>query len=437
MITIAWAQTAPGKEHQSHISDYQRRGTVACGAVAVAQQFAVWWLGRPDILATAPHRESVPCARGSMAASARGSIDVSLVVVVHGGGASNISADRKERVREGIARAATEGYKILKAGGSAVDAVEGAVTVLENDPEFNAGCGSVLNVKGDVEMDASIMDGRDLSAGAVSAVRCIANPTKLARLVMEKTPHCFLTGHGAEKFAADMGIPETPVEKLITERSKKHLEKEKLEKGAQKADCPKNSGTVGAVALDCKGNLAYATSTGGIVNKMVGRVGDSPCIDSHPFLCHQLLGVAVGLVEVVGDRCSGVFTSNKHIGFPWITFQGHVGKESGAGAGGYADNNVGAVSTTGHGESILKVNLARLALFHVEQGKTVDEAAELALNYMKSKLKGLGGLILVSKTGDWVAKWTSATMPWAAVKNGKLQAGIDLCDTKTMTMDLC
>lgn len=307
------------------------------------------------------------------------SIDVSLVVVVHGGGASNISANRKELVREGIARAATEGYKILKAGGSAVDAVEGAVTVLENDPEFNAGYGSVLNVNGDIEMDASIMDGKDLSAGAVSAVRCIANPVKLARLVMEKTPHCFLTGHGAEKFAEDMGIPQVPVEKLITERTKKHLEKEKLEKGAQNADCPKNSGTVGAVALDCRGNLAYATSTGGIVNKMVGRVGDSPCI----------------------------------------------------GAGGYADNNLGAVSTTGHGESILKVNLARLALFHVEQGKTVEEAAQLALDYMKSKLKGLGGLILVNKTGDWVAKWTSASMPWAAVKNGKLQAGIDLCETRT------
>ncbi|KAL6083596.1 hypothetical protein STEG23_000669 [Scotinomys teguina] len=206
-----------------------------------------------------------------MAASPRGSTDVSLVVVVHGGGASNISADRKERVREGIARAATAGYNILKAGGSAVDAVEGAVIVLENDPEFNAGCGSVLNVKGDIEMDASIMDGRDLSAGAVSAVRCIENPIKLARLVMEKTPHCFLTGHGAEKFAADMGIPNIPVEKLMTERTKKQLEKEKLEKGAQKADCPKNS-TVGAVALDCRGNLAYATSTGGIVNKMVGEL---------------------------------------------------------------------------------------------------------------------------------------------------------------------
>uniref|UniRef100_A0A8C6W9D9 Isoaspartyl peptidase/L-asparaginase n=1 Tax=Nannospalax galili TaxID=1026970 RepID=A0A8C6W9D9_NANGA len=320
--------------------------------------------------------------RDTSAPYVRSSIDMSLVLVVHGGGGSNISTDRKERMRQGIARAATEGYNILKEGGSAVDAVEGAVAVLENDPEFNAGCGSVLNVNGDVEMDASIMDGKNLSAGAVSAVRCIANPIKLARLVMEKTPHCFLTGHGAEKFAADMGVPEIPVEKLITERSKKHLEKEKQEKGAEKPDCPKNTGTVGAVAMDCNGNLAYATSTGGIVNKMIGRVGDSPCI----------------------------------------------------GAGGYADNNIGAISTTGHGESILKVNLARLTLFHIEQGKTAEEAAELALNYMKSKLKGLGGLILISKTGDWVAKWTSVSMPWAAAKDDKLQTGIDFGDTKIVDL---
>nr|XP_021507520.1 isoaspartyl peptidase/L-asparaginase [Meriones unguiculatus] len=339
----------------------------------VGRAFCCLWFGQLDILATA----KPPC-RASLAAAAQASPEVTLVVVVHGGGASNISDIRKDRVREGIAKAATEGYNILKAGGSAVDAVEEAVAVLENDPEFNAGCGSVLNVNGDVEMDASIMNGKDLSAGAVSAVRCVANPIKLARLVMEKTPHCFLTGHGAEKFASDVGIPGVPAEKLITERSKKHLEKEKFGKGMQKTECFKNSGTVGAVALDSKGNVAYATSTGGIVNKMVGRVGDSPCI----------------------------------------------------GAGGYADNNIGAVSTTGHGESILKVNLARLALFHVEQGKSVDEAAELALDYMKSKLKGLGGLILVSKTGEWVAKFTSASMPWAAVKNGKLQAGIDVCETR-------
>ncbi|XP_047374277.1 isoaspartyl peptidase/L-asparaginase [Sciurus carolinensis] len=307
------------------------------------------------------------------------------IVVVHGGGASSISKDRQERVRQGVAKAATLGYRILQEGGSAVDAVEGAVTILENDPEFNAGCGSVLNTNGDVEMDASIMNGKDLSTGAVSAVRCVANPIKLARLVMEKTPHCFLTSEGAAKFAAEMGIPKIAVEQLITERSKRNLEKEKHGRGgAQKPFSAQNEGTVGAVALDCQGNLAYATSTGGIVNKMVGRVGDSPCV----------------------------------------------------GSGGYADNNIGAISTTGHGESILKVNLARLTLFHIEQGKSVEEAADLSLGYMKSKVRGLGGLILISKTGDWVAKWTSTSMPWAAAKDGKLHAGIDLGEATITDLSL-
>ncbi|XP_036908790.1 isoaspartyl peptidase/L-asparaginase [Sturnira hondurensis] len=304
------------------------------------------------------------------------------VVVVHGGGASSISKDRKERVRQGIIQAATAGYDILKEGGSAVDAVEGAVTVLENDPEFNAGCGSVLNVNGEVEMDASIMSGKDLSSGAVSAVRCIANPIKLARLVMEKTPHCFLTGQGAAEFAAAMGVPAVPGEQLVTERNVRHLQKEKQEKAAQRPYQQINLGTVGAVALDCTGNVAYATSTGGIVNKMVGRVGDSPCI----------------------------------------------------GSGGYADNSIGAVSTTGHGESILKVNLARLTLFHVEQGKTLEEAADMSLGYMKSKLKGLGGLIVVSKAGDWAVKWTSTAMPWAAAKDGQLHSGIDLGETSIIDL---
>uniref|UniRef100_A0A8D0V9W7 Isoaspartyl peptidase/L-asparaginase n=1 Tax=Sus scrofa TaxID=9823 RepID=A0A8D0V9W7_PIG len=286
----------------------------------------------------------------------------SAVIVVHGGGASCISKDRKERVRQGIVKAATVGYNILKEGGSAVDAVEGAVVVLEDDAEFNAGHGSVLNENGEVEMDA---------------IRCVANPIKLARLVMEKTHHCFLTDQGAAKFAADNGIPAIPGEQLVTERNKKRLEKEKHEKCAQKSDPQKSLGTVGAVAVDCRGNVAYATSTGGIVNKMLGRVGDTPCI----------------------------------------------------GSGGYADNDIGAISTTGHGESILKVNLARLTLFHVEQGKTLEEAAEASLGYMKSKVKGVGGVIVVNKAGDWAVKWTSASMPWAAAKDGKLHSGIDLSDT--------
>ncbi|XP_036273118.1 isoaspartyl peptidase/L-asparaginase [Pipistrellus kuhlii] len=317
-----------------------------------------------------------PC--GTPAAAA-----VSPVVVVHGGGACHIAKDRKEMVRQGVLRAASAGFCALKAGGSAVDAVECAVSVLEDDPEFNAGYGSVLNANGDVEMDASIMSGKDLSSGAVSAIRCIANPIKLARLVMEKTPHCFLTDRGAAEFATAMGVRTVTREQLVTEKNRKRLEKEKRGKegkDAQKLESQKHLGTVGAVALDSKGDVAYATSTGGIVNKMVGRVGDTPCI----------------------------------------------------GCGGYADNDIGAISTTGHGESILKVNLARLTLFHVEQGKTLEEAAEVSLNYMKSKVKGLGGVILVNKAGQWAVKWTSESMPWAAAQAGKLHCGIDL-NTTTVT----
>ncbi|XP_027714579.1 isoaspartyl peptidase/L-asparaginase [Vombatus ursinus] len=294
------------------------------------------------------------------------------VIVVHGGGAGSISKERSERVRLGVTKAALLGYNILKDGRSALDAVEEAVVSLEDDPEFNAGNGSVLNEDGQIEMDASIMEGKSLCTGAVSAVKSIANPIKLARLVMEKTNHCFLTDRGAACFAKSMGIPTVPGEKMMTERNIKRLKKEKAEKTNFLDDVDNNTGTVGAVALDKNGNLAYATSTGGIINKMVGRVGDSPCV----------------------------------------------------GSGGYADNEIGAVSTTGHGESILRVNLARLVIFHLEQGKNPQEAADAALCYMKSRVKGLGGVIVIDRTGEWAARWTSVSMPWASAKQDKLHFGI-------------
>ncbi|XP_028917419.1 isoaspartyl peptidase/L-asparaginase [Ornithorhynchus anatinus] len=297
-----------------------------------------------------------------------------LVIVVHGGAGGNAPhpEDRQEKLRQGVTKAALKGYDILRGGGRAIDAVEGAVVVLEDDPEFNAGCGSVLNEQGKVEMDAIIMDGKDLSSGAVSAVKRIANPIKLAHLVMEKTRHTLLTDQGAALFAKAMGVPEIPEEQLVTEQNLKRLEKAKL-KGDQLPASEKDLGTVGAVAMDGQGNVAFATSTGGIVNKMIGRVGDSPCI----------------------------------------------------GSGGYADNHIGAVSSTGHGESIMKVNLARLTLFHMEQGMSPEEAASNALNYMKTRVQGTGGLIVVSKEGEWTAKWSTYSMPWAAVKDGQLQYGLN------------
>ncbi|XP_037585643.1 isoaspartyl peptidase/L-asparaginase-like [Cebus imitator] len=263
------------------------------------------------------------------------------VLVVHGG-AGPVSEDVKERLRQGIVRAATVGYCILREGGSAVDAVEGAVVTLEDNPEFNAGkCAfRLMSAIQHIEEEKSRAEKKESkdSGGKGGTFNSVLG-SKL---------HCWLW--------ASFSFSACRFFLFIFSR---------------------NLETVGAVALDCKGNVAYATSTGGLVNKMVGRVGDSPCV----------------------------------------------------GSGGYADNDIGAISTTGHGESILKVNLARLTLYHMEQGKTVEEAADLSLGYMKSRVKGLGGLILVSKTGDWVAKWTTTSMPWAATKDGKVHFGIDPGET--------
>ncbi|OXB62633.1 hypothetical protein ASZ78_016928 [Callipepla squamata] len=314
------------------------------------------------------------------------------VIVVHGG-AGRIFKEREEGCRTGVVRAALRGYGVLKPGGSALDAVEEAVRSMEDDPHFNAGCGSVLNEKGEVEMDAIIMDGKNLASGAVSAVKCIANPIKLARLVMEKTKHMLLTDHGAQLFAQAMGVPEIPGEKLVTERSRERWKKN-LEPDSNPVEFQNKSfvtdgwvgspsalayqfeirdlGTVGAVAIDSEGNVACATSTGGLSNKLVGRVGDTACI----------------------------------------------------GSGGYADNCSGATSTTGHGESIMKVVLARLILYHMEQGMSPEMAADTALEYMKTRVGGLGGVIVVSSSGEWAARFSTKQMSWATVKDDELHYGI-------------
>lgn len=297
-------------------------------------------------------------------------INMKPVIVIHGG-AGNISTEREAGCRAGVKRAAQKGYNILKEGGSAMDAVEEAVVVMEDDPHFNAGCGSVLNEKGEVEMDAIVMDGKDLASGAVSAVRCIANPIKLARLVMEKTDHLLLTDRGASLFAKTQGVPEVLEESLIVERSREMWE-HNMKHGSDPVESQIGLGTVGAVAIDSAGNVACATSTGGLTNKMVGRVGDTPCI----------------------------------------------------GSGGYADNLVGACSTTGHGETIMKVTLARLVLYYMEQGMSSEDASDRALNYMKTRVDGLGGVIVVNNSGDWTAKFSTNQMSWAAVKDDVLQCGV-------------
>ncbi|XP_028280046.1 isoaspartyl peptidase/L-asparaginase-like [Parambassis ranga] len=293
------------------------------------------------------------------------------VVVVHGG-AGHIPKERSKNSMSGVCSATRAGYAVLKGGGSSMDAVVEAVTQLENNPSFNAGCGSVLTVKGDVEMDAIVMDGKTLGSGAVSAVRNIANPVQLARLVMDKTSHACLTAEGASQFARSMGVPEVPQESLITEYARMRWKKN-LAPGANPVECQMGKmGTVGAVAVDSEGNVACATSTGGILNKMEGRVGDTPCI----------------------------------------------------GCGGYADNQTGAVSTTGHGEAIMKVTLARLILFHMEQGQSVEAASDLGLAYMKSRVEGLGGVVTVDPQGNWAARFSSLQMAWAAAQKDTLHYGL-------------
>ncbi|XP_029377411.1 isoaspartyl peptidase/L-asparaginase [Echeneis naucrates] len=293
------------------------------------------------------------------------------VVVVHGG-AGQIPKERSEMSTAGVCRAARAAYSILQGGGSSMDAVVEAVSLLENDPSFNAGCGSVLNVKGEVEMDAIVMDGKMLRSGAVSAVRNIANPVQLARLVMDKTSHACLTAEGANQFASAMGVPSVPQESLITEYSQMRWKKN-LTPDADPVECQMGKmGTVGAVAVDGEGNISCATSTGGMLNKMEGRVGDTPCI----------------------------------------------------GSGGYADNNIGAVSTTGHGEAIMKVTLARLILFHMEQGQSVEAASDLGLAYMRSRVHGLGGVVTVDPRGHWAVRFSSRQMSWAAAQKDTLHYGL-------------
>ncbi|XP_026212348.1 isoaspartyl peptidase/L-asparaginase [Anabas testudineus] len=305
------------------------------------------------------------------------------VVVIHGG-AGHVPRDRSDMSISGVCSAARAAYGILRGGGNSMDAVVEAVIQMENNPTFNAGCGSVLNVKGEVEMDALVMDGKTLASGAVSAVRNIANPIQLARLVMDKTTHACLTAEGASQFARAMGVPEVPLQSLITEYARMRWQKNLAHDANPVESQMGKMGTVGAVAVDREGNIACATSTGGLLNKMEGRVGDTPCI----------------------------------------------------GSGSYADNNIGAVSTTGHGEAIMKVTLARLILFHMEQGQSVEAASDLGLAFMKSRVNGLGGVVTVDPQGHWAARFSSLQMAWAAAQKDTLHYGLYTGEHFTQSIDV-
>ncbi|HYF02611.1 MAG TPA: isoaspartyl peptidase/L-asparaginase, partial [Patescibacteria group bacterium] len=232
-----------------------------------------------------------------------------IAIAIHGGASSASKRDyeKEEAYKKSLKEIVESSYKILEEGGTAIDAVEHAVRLLEDDPLFNAGRGSGLNCNGEVEMDAAIMDGRKRDAGAVSALRHVKNPITLARTIMERTEHVLLSADGAEEYAIEVGMEMQPRKYFITpERYKSWADgkEEEAEKKLEKADEQKNGreksrkikekgyGTVGAVAIDKDGNLASATSTGGTPSKMCGRVGDSPVIGAGTYANNETCAVS-------------------------------------------------------------------------------------------------------------------------------------------------
>ncbi|XP_073977877.1 isoaspartyl peptidase/L-asparaginase-like [Rhodnius prolixus] len=300
---------------------------------------------------------------------------VSPILVVHGG-AGAISDSKVQKSLDGVRKAAREGYKVLQKTGNVLDAIEAAIHVMEDDVAFNAGMGSVLNLEGEIEMDALVTEGANFNAGSVTLVKNILHPISLARMVMEKTPHTFLGGDGVEEFIQKMEIPRIPESSLITDAAKKALENFK-KRGEQPNETGIGSkggvGTVGCVAVDNKGHVASGTSTGGTVGKYKGRIGDTPL----------------------------------------------------PGSGGYSDDLVGAVSTTGHGESILKYNLAHRILSGMERGLSAEYATIKACQDMTSRVGKTAGAITVSNKGEVGIGFTSKRMSWAYQIGDEIHYGID------------
>lgn len=288
-------------------------------------------------------------------------------MLVHGG-AGNVPEERRPLHAEGCLRAARAGAAILKTGGGALAAVEQAVRVLEEDPLFNAGTGAALNAEGRVEHDASIMEGASLKAGAVCALEGFAAPIAIARAALEDGRHVLYAGPGARAFAIQKGFVPVGSDALITPASRAAFEAARAQPGASGWA----GGTVGAVAFDEAGHLAAATSTGGMVNKLAGRVGDSPLI----------------------------------------------------GAGTYADDEAGAISTTGHGEGMIRLSAARLAAFHMGEGQSAEEATRKMIRKLFDKLGVTGGAISVDRSGRFGLARSTVTMSWAAVTAAGEEGGI-------------
>ncbi len=338
-------------------------------------------------------------------------------LLVHGG-AWAIPEDARAAHETGVRAALEAGYRILGLGGSALDAVETAVAMLEDDPTFDAGRGSFLTSEGCVQLDALLMDGGQMKAGGVACVERLRNPIHAARLVLDRSPHVYFVGEGAERFAAAHGMPLIDNAELVLERERERLahakarqsagledetfsgpeaanpllqddkspetafrldasepgENANRKRPAAPPDAMDSHDTVGAVALDGHGNLAAATSTGGTLNKTPGRVGDS---------------------SLIGCGC-------------------------------YADNLAAAVSLTGWGEPIMKLVLGKWATDRVAAGTAPEIAAREAISYLYNRLGGHGGIILLGPDGRFGLAHNTPAMAWGLATPGGLQTGLSV-----------
>ena len=286
----------------------------------------------------------------------------------------------------GVNNALAAGWRVLERGGSALDAVEEAVVIMEDDETFDAGRGSFLNRDGRVQLDALIMDGATLRAGGVGCVERLRNPVRAARKILSESPHVYFVGPGAEQFAAEHGIPLCDNKDLIIPREVERLREYQAQAAQSDLSQPGNDlfapssddvtishDTVGAVALDRTGNIAAATSTGGTLNKAPGRLGDS---------------------SLIGCGC-------------------------------YANNESAAVSTTGWGEPIMKLVLAKWTADRIAAGNLPEWSAQEAMNYLKQRLNGHGGIIVLNPEGHVGIAHNTPRMAWAYKTIHKEEAGIE------------
>ena len=299
-------------------------------------------------------------------------------LIVHGG-AGNIPDGAVDDFRRGVRAGLETGWRILSRGGAAIDAVEAAIVALEEQPALDAGVGSHLNRDGRVQLDAIVMDGMTLKAGAIAAVERIRNPIRLARLVMEKSEHMMLVGAGAEQFAIEHGFPLCDPEELITDSAREEWRRLREKPGATEGRASERRGTVGAVAMDKNGNLVAGTSTGGTRGKHPGRIGDSPLI----------------------------------------------------GCGCYADAKAGGISCTGYGEGIMKIVMAKMAADLLRdprvlpphrkkrgQATIAQAVADACVRILKRRANSMGGLILLDREGRPAAAYSTPRMAYGYVEAG-------------------